>query len=68
MGEHRNAQNRQSALLVGVSLSTRSAWEAEESLNELGRLAATATLVDTQLFIDEEFHVWNSDELSLIHI
>ena len=46
MGEHRSAQNRQSALLVGVSLSARSAWEAEESLNELGRLAATATLVE----------------------
>mgnify|MGYP001190810983 CR=1 FL=1 len=46
MGEHRNSQNRQSALLVGVSLSARSAWEAEESLNELGRLAATATLVE----------------------
>ena len=46
MGENRNSQNQQSALLVGVSLSTRSTWQAEESLNELSRLAATATLVE----------------------
>jgi GTP-binding protein HflX len=46
LGENRDPQNQQSALLVGVALTNRPAWEAEDSLDELGRLAATATLAE----------------------
>ena len=35
---------QQRALLVGVSLPHTPTWESEESLNELGRLASTATI------------------------
>ena len=39
-------QQQQKALLVGVALPQTPTWEAEESLNELGRLASTATIVE----------------------
>ncbi len=41
-----NPPHRQRALLVGVVLPHISAWEAEESLEELSRLADTATLAE----------------------
>jgi GTP-binding protein HflX len=37
-------QKQQRALLVGVALPQTPMWEVEESLNELGRLASTATI------------------------
>ncbi len=46
MGENLDPQHRQSALLVGVALSHLPTWEAEDSLDELSRLAATATLAE----------------------
>lgn len=39
-------QKQQFALLVGVALPGTPAWEAEESLNELSRLASTATIAE----------------------
>ncbi|MDE2813413.1 MAG: GTPase HflX, partial [Gemmatimonadota bacterium] len=36
------------AILVGIALPTMPAWEAEHSLDELGRLAATAGLVEAE--------------------
>jgi len=44
MGEPAEEIQGQSALLVGVSLSTVTSWETDDSLDELGRLADTATL------------------------
>lgn len=49
MGEpdNSNPQHRQRALLVGVSLSGTPLWEADDSLEELERLAETAMLTAT---------------------
>ena len=44
MGVSPDSRRRQCALLVGVALPHIPAWEAQDSLDELARLAATATL------------------------
>ena len=44
MGNNPDPQPRESALLVGVALRHIPSWEAEDSLDELSRLADTATL------------------------
>ena len=44
MGNNPDSQPRESALLVGVALRHIPSWEAEDSLDELSRLADTATL------------------------
>ena len=41
---HPTAPPRESALLVGLALPGMPAWEVRESLDELARLADTATL------------------------
>ncbi|MEE2659829.1 MAG: GTPase HflX [Candidatus Latescibacterota bacterium] len=41
---HSTASPRETALLVGLAVPGIPAWEAEDSLDELGRLADTATL------------------------
>ena len=46
--ETNHTPQQERAILVGVSLPTMPAWEAEHSLDELGRLAATAGLVEAE--------------------
>ena len=48
MGEFPDPQRQQLALLVGVSLPSLPVWEAEDSLDELSRLADTATLKEAE--------------------
>ena len=44
--EANNTLHQERAILVGVALSNMPAWETEHSLDELGRLVATAGLVE----------------------
>ena len=44
--ETNHTLHQERAILVGVSLPQMPAWEAEHSLDELGRLVATAGLVE----------------------
>ena len=46
MGDHSTATRPERALLVGVSLPHIPLWDAEDSLDELSRLADTATLIE----------------------
>jgi len=46
LGDHSTAVRPERALLVGVSLPHIPIWDAEDSLDELSRLADTATLVE----------------------
>jgi len=46
LGSHSTAIRQERALLVGVALPSTPLWEAEDSLDELSRLADTATLLD----------------------
>ena len=54
---------RQSAVLAGLSLPRIPVWEAEDSLDELGRLAASATLevadriIQVRKRIDSRYYV-----------
>ena len=46
MGDHSTATRPERALLVGVSLPHIPLWDAEDSLDEVCRLADTATLIE----------------------
>ena len=46
--EANHTLHQERAILVGVSLPQMPAWEAEHSLDELGRLVATAGLVEAE--------------------
>ena len=58
MGVSPHSRRRQCALLVGVALPHVPVWEAQDSLDELARLAATATLLPGERVLQsrEEIH------------
>ena len=63
MGEVPTSSHNQSAILVGVALPGIPSWEAEDSLDELTRLADTATLsivervVQSRRSIDPTYYI-----------
>jgi len=66
-------QRQERALLVGVALPDISPWEAEDSLDELGRLADTATLIEadrllqTRDRIDATYYIGKGKAAELKH-